>query len=81
MASSITNPDMSCYVLQNGALQPIAQAISVANVSQERAPSKPPSVRAQTPVTKPSQPNESESVSNHQDASKSHKRKDTHNNR
>lgn len=79
VAAGITNPDMSCYVLQNGALQPIAQAISVANVSQERAPSKPPSVRAQTPVAKLSQPNESESVANHHDVSKSHKRKDTQN--
>lgn len=71
----MVNPDLNCYVLQNGALQPIAQAISVPSVS-ERA-TKPPSTRSQTPIAKASQPNESESPNHMTESSKSTKRRDT----
>lgn len=76
MAAGITNPDMSCYVLQNGTLQPIAQAISVTSVN-ERASKVPSTTRAQTPVAKTSQASETEIIPNHLDTSKNMKR--THN--
>lgn len=78
VTTGVTNPDMSCYVLQNGALQPIAQAIAVPNVTER--PPKAPSTRSQTPVAKTSsQTSDSESITNHQDTSKTTKRRDTHN--
>lgn len=74
MSSSITNPDMNCYILQNGSLQPIAQAISVATTSESTSP------RAQTPVAKASsQSNDSDTISNHVETSKALKRKDSQN--
>lgn len=77
VSTGVTNPDQNCFVLQNGALQPIAQAISVSTVNER--PSKGPSTRAQTPVAKSSQLSDSETASNHQDSSKNAKRRDTHN--
>lgn len=77
MAAGVVNPDLNCYVLQNGTLQPIAQAISVPSVSER--PPKTPSTRSQTPVAKTSQSTDSVVSPNHQDASKTSKRRDTHN--
>lgn len=75
----MANPDLSCYVLQNGSLQPIAQAISVPGASEKT--SKTPSTRSQTPTAKTSQPTEPvvSPGPNHQEASKTSKRRETHN--
>ncbi|XP_031619091.1 zinc finger protein ush isoform X2 [Contarinia nasturtii] len=60
VSAGIANPDLNCYVLQNGSLQPIAQAISVPSVSKGQ------STRPQTPVAKTStQPSDSEVSPNH----------------
>lgn len=74
MSPNIQNPDMNCYILQNGSLQPIAQAISLASTSESTSP------RAQTPVAKASsQSNDSDSIPNHVESSKPIKRKETQN--
>lgn len=74
MSSSVTNPDLNCYILQNGTLQPIAQALSVGTSSESTSP------RAQTPIAKSSsQSNESEVPRNHVEPSKPIKRKDSQN--
>lgn len=63
-------------MLQNGTLQPIAQAISMQSTSDTSAKS----TRAQTPVTKSlSQSNDSESSSNVAEPPKAVKRKEPHN--
>ncbi|XP_055301401.1 zinc finger protein ush isoform X2 [Sitodiplosis mosellana] len=78
VSAGVVNPDLNCYVLQNGSLQPIAQAISMPSIS-ERA-TKPSSTRAQTPVAKTSsQPSDSEVSPNHLDTTKNSKRRETHN--
>lgn len=76
LTSGTTNPDLNCYILQNGALQQIAQAISMPSVSDASAKS----TRAQTPVAKASShSNDSEVSTNIVDPSKSNKRKETQN--
>lgn len=77
VSAGVVNPDLNCYVLQNGSLQPIAQAISMPNASERT--SKASSTRSQTPVAKTSQPNETEISANHLEASKNTKRRETHN--
>lgn len=75
VSAGVVNPDLNCYVLQNGALQPIAQAISVPSVSERTT--KPPSVRSQTPVAKTSQTNETESPNHTTESLKTTKRRET----
>lgn len=60
-------------MLQNGTLQPIAQAISIPSTNDPTSKQ-----RARTPPVKPAnQSSESESNSNHSELSKSVKRKET----
>lgn len=78
VSAGVVNPDLNCYVLQNGSLQPIAQAISVPTVSER--PAKTPSTRAHTPVAKTcTHSNDSDVSLNHMETSKNAKRRDTHN--
>lgn len=69
------NSELNCYIVQNGSLQPIAQAISMQTTSDTSAKS----TRVQTPVTKSlSQSNDSETGSNVAEPPKAAKRKEAH---